>query len=189
MGTPSVKTESDIDAAIADDLGRIRAGLQRKLDELRSGLLDDAKRHVTSLEARSGQLLGRVEKAEQMLQGLEHQVQELRVAIDTLGAAEPPRATKAVLPGLESLQGTARPAPRTRTVRPASVALRAYLESRNLEVIDHRDAGGNLWVTGPEARVRPVIDELKQRGIRFTYSAAGSRATGGRPGWYTKSKA
>ena len=66
--------------------------------------------------------------------------------------------------------------------------LKGFLESRGLEVIDKRPAGGCLWVIGDKAEIQPALSEAgRLYGAYGTYSAGG-RATGNRPGWFTKCK-
>jgi hypothetical protein len=63
-------------------------------------------------------------------------------------------------------------------------SLYSYLTSKNYEVIDKRPKGGSLWIVGG-AEHKPLINELKQKGISFQFTDKGSRATKHRPGWFT----
>lgn len=63
-----------------------------------------------------------------------------------------------------------------------------YLRAAGLEVIDKRPNKGSLWVVGDPAVVKPVLERLQARGIRFQFAAAGGRATEGRPGWHSKTR-
>lgn len=51
--------------------------------------------------------------------------------------------------------------------------------------IDLRDEGGALWILGG-SWVQKQIATLRQMGLRFSYSAKGSVATGFTPGWWTR---
>lgn len=63
-----------------------------------------------------------------------------------------------------------------------------FLESKGLEVVDKRAAGGCLWVVGDKAKIAPVIAEAgKIYGAYGNYSGGG-RATKNRPGWFTRCK-
>ncbi|PGY09141.1 AAA domain-containing protein [Bacillus sp. AFS031507] len=66
-------------------------------------------------------------------------------------------------------------------------SLFSYLTSKNYEVIDKRLKGGSLWLVGGE-ELKPLINELKQKGISFQFTEKGSRATRQGPGWYTSYK-
>ena len=57
--------------------------------------------------------------------------------------------------------------------------------SDNVPFVDRREKDGNLWVFGG-AELRPRMQGLKDRGVEFTFSARGSKATGHRPGWWLK---
>ncbi|WP_284035622.1 AAA domain-containing protein [Neobacillus sp. 114] len=60
----------------------------------------------------------------------------------------------------------------------------SYLKKQGFEVIDRRQKGGALWVID-KAGLKPIIQELKIKGIQFTYSENGGRATKKRPAWFT----
>ena len=60
-----------------------------------------------------------------------------------------------------------------------------YLSERSIEIIDKRPSGGCLWVIGGFDELSRTTKELGDRGIRFTFSPNGGRATGHRPSWYT----
>jgi hypothetical protein len=59
----------------------------------------------------------------------------------------------------------------------------AVLRGLGLDVVDKRAAGGRLWVVGGE-ELRPLLADLEPRGFRFTFAAAGGRATGHRAAWW-----
>lgn len=48
-----------------------------------------------------------------------------------------------------------------------------YLTSKNYEVIDKRLKSGSLWLVGGE-ELKPLINELKQKGINFQFTDKGS---------------
>ena len=59
------------------------------------------------------------------------------------------------------------------------------LKKHNIPFVDRRAKGGALWVIGgPE--LRPIMNECKSLGVRFTYQPEGGRATRNKPGWYGK---
>ncbi|MGD9713372.1 MAG: hypothetical protein AB7V46_15080 [Thermomicrobiales bacterium] len=61
-------------------------------------------------------------------------------------------------------------------------------EDLGLEVVDRRDVpGGSLWVLGNKAAAESLFKRLAPHDIKFTFAPTGSRATGRRPGWFTKS--
>lgn len=69
-----------------------------------------------------------------------------------------------------------------------SKTLKEFLESKNLEVIDKRPAGGCLWVVGDKSMIASIIQEAgKLYGAYGSYSSGGN-ATKRRPGWFTKCK-
>lgn len=61
-----------------------------------------------------------------------------------------------------------------------------YLSERSIETIDNRPSGGSLWVIGGRDELSSLMKELGGRGIKFTFSPNGGRATGRRPSWFTK---
>ena len=65
--------------------------------------------------------------------------------------------------------------------------LKAFLESKKLEVIDKRSKGGALWVIGGEG-IHPILNESRIKyGAIWIKSVKGGTATNYRPGWFTKS--
>jgi len=79
--------------------------------------------------------------------------------------------------------------PKTVSVVPSAAdkeTLAEFFRKKDLEVIDKRGAGGSLWVVGDRQKLEPIVLEaakLFRAGGKF--SAAGGRATGHRPAWFT----
>jgi hypothetical protein len=63
--------------------------------------------------------------------------------------------------------------------------LSGYLQEKQLEIIDKRASGGALWVVGG-TELATVMDELKAKGIAFSFAPQGGRASRHRPAWFTK---
>ena len=61
----------------------------------------------------------------------------------------------------------------------------ARLDEAGIEYIDNRDRGGSLWVIG-DSRIERELQELGRYGLRFHYKENGGKATGGKPGWWSK---
>lgn len=59
------------------------------------------------------------------------------------------------------------------------------LAQKGLKVVDKRASGGCLWVIGG-TELQPIMNELKEQGISFTFTPRGSETSGYRPAWYTK---
>lgn len=65
--------------------------------------------------------------------------------------------------------------------------VRRYFESKGLEINDMRARGGAFWVIGEQAKIKQFVDEACEKfGISGSYSSG--KATGFRPGWYSKTK-
>lgn len=65
--------------------------------------------------------------------------------------------------------------------------VRKYFESKGLEINDMRARGGAFWVIGEQAKIKQFVDEACEKfGISGSYSSG--KATGFRPGWYSKTK-
>ncbi|WML53328.1 AAA domain-containing protein [Neobacillus sp. PS3-12] len=62
--------------------------------------------------------------------------------------------------------------------------LEKYLIANGFEVVDKRDKGGALWLIGGE-ELSPIISELREYHIPFTFAYNGSKTTDKRPAWYT----
>ena len=62
--------------------------------------------------------------------------------------------------------------------------LKKYLESKGHEVVDKRGNGGALWLIGGQ-ELAPLITELKEDHISFTYAYNGSKSTDRRPAWFS----
>jgi hypothetical protein len=62
-----------------------------------------------------------------------------------------------------------------------------FLKEKGLEVVDKREAGGALWVVGGQ-ELAAMMEDLKAKGISFTFSQNGGRASKHRPAWFSKWK-
>jgi very-short-patch-repair endonuclease len=62
--------------------------------------------------------------------------------------------------------------------------LKKYLIANGYEVVDERDKYGALWLIGGE-ELSPIISDLKEHHISFTFAYNGSKTTDKRPAWYT----
>ena len=60
------------------------------------------------------------------------------------------------------------------------------LDESGISYVDHRDNLGCLWALGDNS-ILPVITNLKSLNASFHYKPEGSRATKGKPAWWTKS--
>lgn len=60
-----------------------------------------------------------------------------------------------------------------------------YLRGRGLEIRDRRANGGSLWVIGDET-LRPMMDELRTKGVVFQYKPEGGRVTKRKSAWWMK---
>ena len=59
----------------------------------------------------------------------------------------------------------------------------AELKERGISCIDHRDAGGSLWVVG-DHELDKVMEELKEKGYSFYFKQEGGKASRGQPAWF-----
>lgn len=69
---------------------------------------------------------------------------------------------------------------------PSTNTLKAFFESKGLEVIDKRSSGGCLWVVGSKTRIHSIITEAC---IKYNITGAycgGGKATSYRDAWFTK---
>ena len=66
--------------------------------------------------------------------------------------------------------------------------LKTYFQSKGLEVIDKRTAGGCLWIIGEKKQLSPIVKEAEQLYGAYGQFSSGGSATKRRPGWYTKCK-
>ena len=62
-----------------------------------------------------------------------------------------------------------------------------FFEGKGLEVIDRRQSSGLLWIIGSREQLMPIIREASRK-FRISGQFGKDRDTGGRQGWYTKSK-
>lgn len=60
------------------------------------------------------------------------------------------------------------------------------LDESGISYVDHRDNLGCLWALGDNS-ILPIITKLKSLNASFHYKPEGSRATKGKPAWWTKS--
>ena len=59
------------------------------------------------------------------------------------------------------------------------------LEDAGVEYIDKRPVGGALWVVGGR-ELADLVQGLSDFGLSFHFAKGGGRATGKRPGWWSK---
>jgi hypothetical protein len=79
------------------------------------------------------------------------------------------------------LDVTDQPAGEDINIEQASLVQR--LQAHGLQVVDNRFDGGALWVIGG-LEIWPLLKQFE--GFRFGFFSSGDRATGRRPGWWTK---
>ncbi|MGG2028728.1 AAA domain-containing protein [Gottfriedia sp. S16(2024)] len=60
-----------------------------------------------------------------------------------------------------------------------------YFSNNGFEVIDKREKGGSLWIVGGD-EIKPYINQLQKKKVKFSYSQKGGKATKNRPSWFTK---
>jgi hypothetical protein len=76
---------------------------------------------------------------------------------------------------------------RGETFNEASFDLIDFLKRRQIKFTDNRSKGGAFWLIGGN-ELRPVISELKAKGISFVYLPKGGRVSWHRPAWYCTTK-
>jgi hypothetical protein len=60
-----------------------------------------------------------------------------------------------------------------------------FLNKQKVPYVDKRSKNGSLWlVGGPE--LAGIVKQCNSLGLKFAYTANGSKATKGKPGWYSK---
>jgi very-short-patch-repair endonuclease len=62
----------------------------------------------------------------------------------------------------------------------------AYINKHEIPYVDKRSKNGSLWIIGGKD-LEGVVRQCKAIGYVFTYAPNGSKATGGKSGWYSKS--
>jgi len=83
-----------------------------------------------------------------------------------------------------SVSGTPKLATGSSTGAGGDFDLASFLRERGVDIVDKRSKGGAMWVIGgPE--LRPLMAELRAKGIRFQFAERGGRATRYRPAWFT----
>ncbi len=60
----------------------------------------------------------------------------------------------------------------------------ATIAAKKIPYVDKREKGGSLWIIGG-AELKDFVTMCKTHGILFTFKSDGSRATKGKPGWWT----
>ena len=60
-----------------------------------------------------------------------------------------------------------------------------FLNKQKVPYVDKRSKNGSLWlIGGPE--LAGIVKQCNSLGLKFAYTANGSKATKGKPGWYSK---
>ncbi len=62
----------------------------------------------------------------------------------------------------------------------------SFLDKNNIQYVDGRNDSGILWIIGGN-ELKNTLTEASKMNYYFHYSPSGSKATGGKPGWWTKS--
>jgi very-short-patch-repair endonuclease len=73
----------------------------------------------------------------------------------------------------------------TKTNTNISVSVIQLLENKELPFIDKRDKDGALWVFGGD-ELKPIMDELEQKGYKFIPAPNGGKATKKQAAWWYK---
>jgi hypothetical protein len=202
VGIPEVRQ------ATAEQLKRIGTVLGDKLAGLRDKYDERLQEYMKAWEVETEALVKRVTAAEKAISELSKVHADLQKQYDALKTKQHARLTSAVVEeqrqafnsptegsgrtpvrggSKKASMGVKKPAEVTMPSRQRDTIVKALVEA-GLEVKDNRLSGGALWVMGAPAAVRPVLSQLKNQGVSFTYSAGGSKATGNQPGWFTKAK-
>jgi hypothetical protein len=58
-----------------------------------------------------------------------------------------------------------------------------YLESNELEYVDHRSKGGSIWVIGNKT-IEAFLKPLEEEGISFKFKPTGGKTSKNRPAWF-----
>jgi hypothetical protein len=135
------------------------------------------------------------------LSDLNNRLGELEATVSRLEDAlkqqklEPPPAPRTVIEPVKREAASRKadpggpPAGEPSHALPPNWRLAQVCEDHGLEVIDRRDVpGGSLWVVGPREVAQPLFRMFSAEGVSFAFVPGGSRATGRRPGWFTKSQ-
>lgn len=65
------------------------------------------------------------------------------------------------------------------------VSVTQLLENKELPFVDKRDKDGALWVVGGD-ELKPIMDDLEQKGYKFTPAPNGGKATNKQSAWWYK---
>ena len=65
--------------------------------------------------------------------------------------------------------------------------VKPYLNDNKITFVDKRDKGGALWVIGGN-ELKGYMNELNSKGIKFTFTPRGGKASKHMPAWYMVSK-
>jgi hypothetical protein len=60
-----------------------------------------------------------------------------------------------------------------------------FLNKQKVPYVDKRSKNGSLWLIGGPELAR-IVKQCNDMGLKFAYTANGSKATKGKPGWYSK---
>ncbi|HYT70391.1 MAG TPA: hypothetical protein VEK78_03350 [Gemmatimonadales bacterium] len=159
-------TADDLQAVVDQYALQIHDAVRERLEELRDAYEERLRKRGEEWRKEADALLHRLSDAEATLAALRSRFDAQREA-DNQAHAPAPTAD-----------------PESPVDAPVGVA--DDLRARGFEVIDKRAAGGKLWVMGPATELKPVMAEFQRKGVKFGFAPKGGRATGGRPGWFTK---
>lgn len=99
------------------------------------------------------------------------------------GVARQPKRAKGR--NVRSGKGRRHPA-KKRLAAPQSLS--RLLRRHGFDPVDNRSSGGALWVKASERAFQACYAKMKLRGVLFKFTKNGGKATGHRPGWWTKAK-
>ncbi len=152
---------------------------------------EDASLVYTGVNRHEGEKVGLFDTSLSNYDYLYAKQQESMVAPD--GSAIRPEA-KAAAP---QTPAKPKPAPRPAVLTPPAAGkatapiaapaktdwVAAVLDTQNVQVIDRRGQGGNIWAVGG-GELDSLMSDLAAHGAKFTYKMDGGKATKGRPGWW-----
>jgi len=163
----------------------------RAAELLRLKAIEAGRAHAADDTQHLEALLGDLEERLRVLNGV---VDRLEQAVRSGSGTPPlqPEGSNSPTPG-KTVPPRRKPAPATAPPEgaetlPEGWTIVSLCEKLGLETVDRRDVpGGSLWVLGEENATQKLFGPLAAVGVTFTFSPTGSRATGRKPGWFTKS--
>ena len=175
------KSEQKIDAAVTASIAQIQKEARAAItaSEKHLAAAEAIAKRCESAMSQMEAMVKKITSAQDAQQQFERRLKLIEAQLHT--GTMPPVNTS-------SCASTPRITPPTKGSETSNAtSISDYFRGQGFKVIDRRSSGGALWVVGTEAELKSHVTYVKKYfGVTDSCGYSTGRATGGKPGWWTK---